>query len=186
MNSHSPPFSGLLGSTMRSTVVSPITPIAIPHLVPAAGQRHRGNARASGSAERPLLSQRSAERRAERILIRPNPGFYVMRLTRGAPLVPALIYQLCPMVVPQPGAADGPHPDDWCRPLDRSPHYRARIDGKPVAIDRVWTTRSLRAISPAEYQFRISVLRQWARAHLRMPEARPQLRVNLAVLPPLF
>jgi hypothetical protein len=121
-----------------------------------------------------------------RVLICPRPGFYVMRLTRGAPFVPALIYQLCPMVVPQPGAADGPHPDDWCRPLDRSPHYRARIDGKPVAIDRVWTARTLRAISRAEYQFRIGVLRQWARVHPRMPEARPQLRVNLAALPPLF
>jgi hypothetical protein len=86
--------------------------------------------------------------------------------------------------VPQLG--EGPHPDDWCRPLDRSPQYRARIDGKPVAIDRVWTARSLRAISPAEYQFRSGVLLEWARVHLRMPEARPQLRVNLAALPPLF
>jgi hypothetical protein len=101
-------------------------------------------------------------------------------------LVPALIYQLCPMIVPQPGAPGGPHPDEWCRPLDRSRQYRARIDGKPVAIDRVWTARSLRAISPAEYRFRIGALRQWARANPRMPEARPQLRVNLAVLPPLF
>jgi hypothetical protein len=101
-------------------------------------------------------------------------------------LVPALIYQLCPMVVPLPSAPSGPDPDDWCLPLDRAPQYRARIDGKPVAIDRVWTARSLRAISPAEYQFRIGALRQWARANPRMPEARPQLRVNLAALPPLF
>jgi hypothetical protein len=139
----------------------------------------------STSAESLLPLQRLAGRRA-RVLIRPEPGFYVMRLARGVPLVPASIYQLCPMVVPQPGAPEGPHPDDWCRPLDRSPQYRARIDGKPVAIDRVWTARSLRAISPAEYQFRIGALRQWARANPRMPEARPQLRVNLAALPPLF
>jgi hypothetical protein len=139
----------------------------------------------STSAESLLPLQRLAGRRA-RILIRPEPGFYVMRLGRGAPLVPALIYQLCPMVVPLPSAPSGPDPDDWCRPLDRSPQYRARIDGKPVAIDRVWTARSLRAISPAEYQFRIGALRQWARANPRMPEARPQLRVNLAALPPLF
>jgi hypothetical protein len=125
-------------------------------------------------------------RPAARVLIRPEPGFYVMRLARGAPLVPALIYQLCPMVMPQPSVAGEPHPDDWCRPLDRSPKYRAQIDGKPIAIDQVWTARSLRAISPAEYQFRIGELRQWARVRPRMPEARPQLRVNLAVLPPLF
>jgi hypothetical protein len=121
-----------------------------------------------------------------RILICPRPGFYVMRLGRGAPLVPALIYQLCPMVVPQPNAPGGPHPDDWCRPLDRSPQYRAQIDGKPAEIDRVWTARSLRATSPAEYQFRSGELRRWARVHPRMPEARPQLPVNLAALPPLF
>jgi hypothetical protein len=120
------------------------------------------------------------------VLIRPEPGFYVMRLARGAPLVPALIHQLCPMVVPRPGAPEEPHPDDWCRPLDRSPHYRAQIDGKPVAVERVWTARSLLPISPAEYQFRVGELRQWARVHPRMPEARPQLPVNLAALPPLF
>src|SRR5580700_9413068 len=106
-----------------------------------------------------------------RLLSRPCPGFYVMRLERGAPLVPALIYQLCPMVVPQPSAADGAHPDDWCRPLDRSPQYRAQIDGKPAAVDHVWTARSLRPISSAEYQFRVGALRRWARAPPRMPEA---------------
>src|SRR5207302_6454131 len=83
-----------------------------------------------------------------RILLRPRPGFYVMRLRRGAPLVPALIYQLCPMVIPQPTMVDGPNPGEWCRPLDRSPRYGALIDGNRVAIDRVWTTRSLRPVSP--------------------------------------
>src|SRR5580704_15381167 len=41
-------------------------------------------------------------RLAVRILISSQPGFYVMRLNSGAPLVPAIIYQLCPMVIPQP------------------------------------------------------------------------------------
>jgi len=121
-----------------------------------------------------------------RILLKPEVGFYVMRLAPGAPLVPALIYQLCPMVIPQPIAAGGPHPDDWCRPLDRSPQYCAQIDGKPAEVERVWTARSLRLISPAEYQFRMGALRQWARLHPRMPEALPGCRVDLDALPPLF
>jgi hypothetical protein len=75
-----------------------------------------------------------------------------------------LIYRLCPMVIPQPTTVDGPNPDEWCRPLDRSPRRGALIDGKRVAIDRVWTTRSLRPVSPEEYAFRMGPLRRWARA----------------------
>jgi hypothetical protein len=121
-----------------------------------------------------------------RVLVCPRPGFYVMRLRRGAPLVPALIYQLCPMVIPQPTTVDGPNPDEWCRPLDRSRRHGALIDGKRVAVDRVWTTRSLRPVSPEEYAFRMGPLRRWARAHPQMPEARPERSVDLAALPPLF
>ena len=88
--------------------------------------------------------------RAPRILLRPRPGFYTMQWRRGAPLVPALVYQLCPMVIPQPTAVDGPNPDEWCRPLDRSPRHAALNDGKRVSIDRVWSARSLRAVSPED------------------------------------
>lgn len=121
-----------------------------------------------------------------RFLIRPQPGFYVLRLTRRGPLAPAIIQQLCPMVLPQPGYADGPHPDDWCRPLDRPPKFQARIDGKRVPIDWVWTARSIRSVTAAEYAFRIGPLRQWALSRNPMPEARPQRQVNFAALPPLF
>jgi hypothetical protein len=94
-----------------------------------------------------LSSRWGAGRPAARILIRPQPGFYVMRLRWGAPVVPAVIYQLCPMVVPQPTNVAGPHPDEWCRPLDRSARYEARLDDKRVHIDRVWTARSLRQVT---------------------------------------
>jgi len=124
--------------------------------------------------------------RVYRIMLRPQPGFYVMRLKRGAPLVPALIYQPCPMTIPQPTAVDGPHPDDWCRPLDRSRRFAAQIDGKRADLDRVWFARSLRPVSRDEYGFRIGPLRQWARANPQMPEARPEQPVDLAALPPLF
>jgi hypothetical protein len=121
-----------------------------------------------------------------RILIRPLPGFYVLRPGRNEPLVPASIYRLCPMVIPQPGTVDGAHPDDWCRPLDRSPVLQAQINGKPVDIDRVWTARSLRPISATEYAFRIGPLRQWACSCAPMPEANRHRPVNLTSLPPLF
>jgi hypothetical protein len=124
--------------------------------------------------------------KVSRILLRPRPGFYVMRLQRGAPLVPALIYQLCPMVIPQPTTVDGPNPYEWCRPLDRSPRYGAQIDGKRVPVERVWTASSLRRIGAEEYAFRMGPLRRWARTHPEMPEARPESPVDLAALPPLF
>jgi hypothetical protein len=107
-----------------------------------------------------------------------------MRLKRGAPLVPALIYQLCPMVVPT--ALQGPHPDDWCRPSVGGRRYAALIDGQPSPVERVWLARSLRPVSPEEYAFRLGPLRRWARAHPRMPEASPETPVDLAALPPLF
>ena len=109
-----------------------------------------------------------------------------MRLRSGAPLVAAVIYRLCPMVIPEPTNVAGPHPSEWCRPLDRSPRYEARIDGKRVAIDRVWTARSLRRVSRDEFEFRLGPLRRWARHHSGTPEATPQRPVDLDAIPPLF
>ncbi len=135
------------------------------------------------AASGPLLGSFSRERRP---LLRPRPGFYVMRLVRGGPLVAALLYQFCPMVMPQPTALHGPDPEEWCRLLDRSPRYGALINGKRVSVERVWTARSLRPISVAEYAFRTGPLRHWARANPEMPEARPNEPVDLARLPSLF
>jgi hypothetical protein len=147
------------------------------------GDRSRSGLRSSpeptsGTSPRPRWAE-------PRILLRPRPGFYVMRLKRAALLVPALIYQLCPMVIPQPTAVGGPHPDEWCRPLDRSPRYGALIDGKRVAIDRVWMAGSLRPVNLEEYKFRMGPLRRWAQANA-MPEARPYQPVDFTVLPPLI
>jgi hypothetical protein len=137
----------------------------------------------------PTLAMRCNEGAAiasPRVLSRPQPGFYVMRLRAGAPLVPAVIYRLCPMVIPQPATVSGPHPADWCRPLDRSPRYEARINGQRVDVDRVWTARSLRAVSLEEFRFRMGPLRRWARQALGAPEIHPEMRVDLNRLPPLF
>jgi hypothetical protein len=87
---------------------------------------------------------------------------------------------------PRADKCHGTDPDEWCRPLDRSPRYEARIDGKRVAIDRVWTARSLRRVSRAEFEFRIGPLRRWARHNPGAPEATPQRPVDLDAIPPLF
>jgi hypothetical protein len=161
-------------------------PLASPQLFRMAYQWAQGIPRVSLSAERPRSSRSVSGWWAPRNLIRPKPGFYVMRLRSGAPLVTAIIYQLCPMVIPQPMNVAGPHPEDWCRPLDRSPHYQARINGKRVDIDGVWTARSLRLVSRDEFECRIGPLRRWARENPSAPEANPQRRVDLNAIPPLF
>jgi hypothetical protein len=171
---------------MPSPTICPITPITLAHLPPEARQKDQGNMRTSRSTQSSARSPRFAARQAPRILIRPEPGFYVMRLRCGVPLVPAVIYRLCPMVIPQPTTSTGPHPDEWCRPLDRSPRYEARLDGKRVDIERVWTARSLRRVSLQEFEFRLGPLRQWARRNPSAPEARPHRPVDLDTIPPLF
>ena len=171
---------------MPTGPLSPITPHTISHLLAVASPPDQGNMRVSTSAERPSPSRRFADWRTARILIRPEPGFYVMRLRSGAPLIPAIIYRLCPMVIPQPTTVAGPHPEEWCRPLDRSLRYEARLDGKRVDIDRVWTARSLRHVSRDEFEFRIGPLRRWARQKPSSPERRPQRPVDLDGIPSLF
>jgi hypothetical protein len=171
------------GPVMIARGLSPITPVTSPQLFPTACEPGQANVPVSVIL---LLSRRVAARPENRTLIRPEPGFYVMRLRSGAPVVPAIIYQLCPMVIPEPTNVAGPHPVEWCRPLDRSPRYEARIDGKRVDIDRVWTSRSLRSVSGAEFEFRSGPLRRWAREHPSAPEARPDRPVDLNAIPPLF
>jgi hypothetical protein len=171
---------------MSTNTPCPITPMVSPHLPAAEGQPDRGNPQNSATNMNSLSWRRFVARPATRILIRPEPGFYVMRLRSGAPLVAAVIYRLCPMVIPQPTNVTGPDPSEWCRPLDRSPRYEARIDGKRVAIDRVWTARSLRRVSRAEFEFRSGPLRHRARHNPRAPEATPQRPVDLDAIPPLF
>jgi hypothetical protein len=171
---------------MPCSPTTSITPGRIPQLLPMGHQPDQGIPWVSTLAGGALPSRWGAGRPEVRILIRPAPGFYMLRLRSGAPWVPALIFQLCPMVIPQPMGVAGPHPDDWCRPLDRSPRFEARLDGKRVDLDRVWTARSLRPVSRAEFEFRSGPLRRWARENPNTPEARPHRPVDLGAIPPLF
>jgi hypothetical protein len=132
------------------------------------------------------ITEFSTEPRQVRTLWQPRPGFYLLRLRRGTPLIPALIFQACPMVIPEPGMAGGPNPADWCRLDHGPPRYGALIDGSPADVERVSASRSLRPITAAEYSFRMGPLRQWAQTHPQMPEAHPDRPVDLAVLTSLF
>jgi hypothetical protein len=85
-----------------------------------------------------------------------------------------------------PGSVNGPDPAEWCRPLVERRRLGALINGEPTEVHRVWMARSLRLTSPQEYAFRIGPLRQWARANPVMPEAHPDKRIDLSVLPPLY
>ena len=171
---------------MHTNSSSPNTTVKMPHLLSVARRLEQGIPPISGPADGWVASRRVAARLAARVLIRPQPGFYVMRMRSGAPLVPAIIYQLCPMVIPQPMTVTGPHPEEWCRPLDRSRRFEAGLDGKRVEVDRVWTARSLRRVSGAEFAFRSGPLRRWARENPSAPEARPYRPIDLGAIPPLF
>ena len=131
-------------------------------------------------------NRNSARARLQRILLRPGPGFYV-RMRRDAPLVPALIFQLCRMVMSQPSAVNGPNPADWGRPLDRSPRFGALIDGKRVAFDPVWTSRSLKPVSPEEYAFSQGPVAPLGRGPIPACRHRSTEKpLNLALFPTLF
>lgn len=120
-----------------------------------------------------------------RIAGTPEPGFFRLKLVRGGPWVPALIWRPCPMVIPEPlSVEDTPAPEDWCRPTERSRPLRARVgdreaDPGEVWISGMWTT-------PQEYYWRLK-LRKWAvESAPDEPEAKPRQAVDLTRSPALF
>lgn len=120
---------------------------------------------------------------AARTLGRPELGFYTMRLVKGGPIVPAVIYQPCPFLMP----GDGVDPDDWFTPQDRSWCYQrlGRIADDPADADLIWE-RSRARIGAEEYRHLMAV-RDWAVKHRPdMPEAEPRKQVRLAEMRPLF
>ena len=85
-----------------------------------------------------------------RAMQRPETGYWLIRLRRGAPEVPACIrYE---RTTYEPGLPDNR--------MDRSPILTARINGDIVPWERVWLTRG-RAIDRAEYDYRVAVT-EWA------------------------
>ena len=98
----------------------------------------------------------------------PQPGFWLMRLTKGGPRVPASI-QIVHTVF-EPGRAGNR--------MERSPFLAAFIAGEPVAIEDVWLRRG-ETVTKAEHDFRVADL-CWARANAPdEPQASPRKRIDL-------
>jgi hypothetical protein len=136
-----------------------------------------------GRSQRNRLPALPQRRRRGMFAGYPEPGFFRMKLVRGGPWVPALIWRPCPIVIPQP-LETTPGPEDWCRPLDRSRPLLARIGEREADPFDVWTYG--RRIGAAEYHWRLA-LGKWAQTHAPLdPEANPRARVDLARQPSLF
>jgi hypothetical protein len=121
--------------------------------------------------------------RRPRNLGSPQPGYFRLRLRRGGPWVPALIWLPCPFIVPLP-LEETPAPEEWCRPHDRSRVLRGRIGDRDVDPSEVWERGY--TIDAKEYHWRLG-LAEWATRHAPdQPEANPRQRAALERLPSLF
>ena len=113
-----------------------------------------------------------ADAPAPRVINRPQPGYWMLRLVAGGPEVPAMIERR----PTEPG-----NPDNV---LDRSPLslLHAEIDGAPASVDAVWERRG-RAIDRAEYDYQIAIGRH-AKTYLpKHPRAEPRSRIDLLTVP---
>jgi hypothetical protein len=107
-----------------------------------------------------------------RVLGQYEPGYWAMRLAKGAPEVGACIRW--EQTTHEPG--------DETNRMDRSPILTARINGEVRHLDDVWTRRG-RPITEAEYRFLVED-RGWAKDHApHLPEANPHRRAGIADLP---
>lgn len=112
-------------------------------------------------------------RRGEtRIMDRPVPGYWLIRLARGAPLVPACIRLI--HTTSEPG-----NPDNA---MERSPFLAAFVSDEPVDMDRVWLTRG-EPIPKIEYLYKCADA-AWAKEHAQdEPAANPRKPVDLLQSP---
>lgn len=107
-------------------------------------------------------------------------GWYRMRLVKGGPFVPALIYKPCPFVIPHPDT----DPEEWCTETDSNWRLKAMIGLNPIDVDRV--VFGGKRVTREEYLYRMDV-RHWAMTHApEAPEAHPKTPIDLSARPPLF
>src|SRR5262249_8083999 len=111
--------------------------------------------------------------REPRIIGQPEPGYWMVRLVRGGPEVPACIALMT--VADEPG-----NPRE-----DRSSYLAAFIGGEPVALSDVWERKG-RPVTEAEYRFQLADA-AWAKAHApQEPKADPTRKIDLTALRPIF
>lgn len=110
-----------------------------------------------------------------RFHMKPQPGFWLVRLGKGTPPSPACI-RWCETTA---------EPDEPDNEMERSPFLAAFIHEMPVAMGRVWDWRG-QPITEQEYRYRCA-LTDWAQKHAPdLPEAEPTKRVNLAQAAPIY
>jgi hypothetical protein len=90
-----------------------------------------------------------------RQLVSPQPGCWLIRLTKGGPRVAARIWRVETVVDPD-------FPENGMVGT-RSPFLAAEINGEIVDIDKVWLVRG-EPISEQEYRWRVADA-AWAATH---------------------
>lgn len=117
-----------------------------------------------------------------RVIDRPRPGYWAVRVRKGAVEVGARIYwTACPH------CAATIEPESFPPNVsERSPTLAAEINGEPATLDEVWLRRG-RPLSEADYRFLLAD-RAWAAQHAPAdPAANPREPVNWLTAPlPLF
>lgn len=130
-------------------------------------------------AYQPTARDRIDARRVDQ----PRPGFWLTRMVKGGPLVPALIFMTCPWV--EPDINGDAHPDDWCFPSDRTRQLHGMLGGKRCDADAIWTRRG-EPCTADEYEFRLARA-QWAKTWAPdQPEADPRKPITSAARRSLF
>lgn len=111
---------------------------------------------------------------APRRMDRPEPGYWLMRLVRNGPRMPAAIFWH--ETTGEPG-----EPENTMHGT-RPRFLSAMIAGKVVALDDVWLRRG-DTITKAEYDFRVADA-EWSRQHaLDEPQAQPHKPINYMTAP---
>lgn len=109
-------------------------------------------------------------------------GYFVVRLVKGGPLVPARIVRLCHCT---PVGGDEQRPHDWTEDCDRFPGCVGEVAGEPADASLIWETR--KAEIPAERYAHLMRVREWAIRHAPdLPEANPRQPIDLNKLRALF
>ena len=110
--------------------------------------------------------------REQRDISAPREGFWLVRLRKDGPLVPATITRHQTLFDPA-------HPTVL---MERSPHLSARIGFDYVPISDVWERRGT-VITKAEYDYQMR-LAAWARVHAPSdPRAKPRAPIDHMTAP---
>lgn len=109
---------------------------------------------------------------APRPILSPRPGYWLLRLAKNGPRLPAAIMWV--HTTREPG--------NPMNAMERSPFLAAFIAGDPVSLDEVWLRRGT-AIAEDEYNFRIADLRHARKFRPDDPLTKPREAIDLDNVP---